>query len=137
MRYALSPRDNPENTERTPRHRPNQKKCILLRLRPLTCLALASGLAISSVPSVPSRIPGPSTPFTSPLLNGVPSRVSRFPPLSSLVLGVNSPSQFPAYWLCSRGYPREKSPFLPEKSPQKVIFICSIQNNSVSLHPKA
>lgn len=130
MRYALSPRDNPENTERTPRHRPNQKKCFLLRLRPLTCLAFASGLAISSVPSVPSRIPGPSTPFTSLLLNGVPSRVSRFPPAYCFVLGGGSPSVYPP--------PLHHTHSTPStiKIALKSDFSCLIQNISLPLHRK-
>jgi hypothetical protein len=93
-----------------------QQKVLFVKIAPsphLSCFCQWSG-KYPPFPLVTPEYPDhPSLHYS--LLDGVPSRVSQFPPTICLVLGVNSPN-ISHLWLCSRGYPREKSPSPPEKS---------------------
>ena len=101
---------------REERHNSPPPKVLFVKIAPsphLSCFCQWSG-KYPPFPLVTPEYPDhPSLHYS--LLDGVPSRVSQFPPTICLVLGVNSPN-ISHLWLCSRGYPREKSPSPPEKS---------------------
>ena len=87
---VLNTNEEPRTNQGTPKEIPTTKKCFLLRLPLLaTCLAFANGLANLHRSLRSLRNPWNLRPLLyHQLLDGVPSRVSRFPLTTSFALAV-------------------------------------------------